>query len=965
MKTWHELRAESFVILVLLFAVSIEAQGAWNSVTGIKDGSDTASELANPWDGERLLAFGGTLNFAGNVSLDGELWIQQMNGWGNPVVNIPGTLTMFSPSGQFTVQGGADLNIGNPTGSSVEAGIVIIRDGVDMTLNEMIVHDDFNVGNVASLHILTDFQQDGGDFLVNQNSAFSVDGTFTKTGNGSFNVGWPGSSFNVGNPVGSSVEAGLVSIRDGVNVVLNEMTVHDNFELRDTALLQVLGNYVQDGGDFVVSHTSTFDVDGTFTKTGNGSFNVGWPGSSFNVGNPAGSSVEAGVVSIRDGVDVVLNEMTVHDNFEVRDGAALQILTNYTQDGGDFVVDRNSSFDVDGTFTKTGNGSFVVAWSETNFTLDNPASSTVEAGVVSIRDGLDVVLNEMTVHDNFEVRDGAALQILTNYVQDGGNFVVILNSNFTVDGTFTKTGSGSFITNSTVTFGDAAGSSLEAGVVLINSGSQISVGSMTVHDNLTLSNSGTLLHVLGDYEQDGGNFDFIQNSTFTVDGTFTNSSTGNFDVSNATFSAGNTDLRTARFSSAAQAATADLILHGDLVVEHAGSLLHATGDYAQDTGNFHVIDSATMNIDGDFNYSAGNTLEVRNNGTLTSNGSGNSIANFVTVHSGGKATIGSLTAHGDVNVQNSTSMLRVGGDYLQVAGGFAIGDNATLNVDGSFRYAVPGSRFISFGNGFLRVGDTLTLEEGHFWNLATNGGRVRVGDGLIAPAAGTFEVTVNGTLAGEGTVVGNLNNLSGTVSPGMSPGRLDVTGNYTQGTSANLAIEIGGPLAELQFDQLFVSGAASLAGSLTVDLIDLGEGQFAPVLGQTFSIFKAGGGVTGTFANLNLPTIGTGLDWQVSYLTNFVQLEVIAAATLPGDFDLDGDVDGRDFLVWQRGGSPNGATSGDLALWQSGYASLTASYSTTSTSVPEPSSIVLLCLSWIAMSSRSALRRGCPGQLCW
>src|SRR5262245_39274161 len=40
---------------------------------------------------------------------------------------------------------------------------------------------------------------------------------------------------------------------------------------------------------------------------------------------------------------------------------------------------------------------------------------------------------------------------------------------------------------------------------------------------------------------------------------------------------------------------------------------------------------------------------------------------------------------------------------------------------------------------------------------------------------------------------------------------------------------------------------------------------------------------------------------------------------LLGDFDGDGDVDGRDFLVWQRGGSPNPLSAGDLAQWQANY----------------------------------------------
>lgn len=93
--------------------------GAWDPIGGIKDGADIMAEPSNPWDGERLLAFGGTLNFAGDVHVDGEIWLQQLNGWRNPAINIPGTLTMVSPSSQFRVAGGADLNIGNASASSV------------------------------------------------------------------------------------------------------------------------------------------------------------------------------------------------------------------------------------------------------------------------------------------------------------------------------------------------------------------------------------------------------------------------------------------------------------------------------------------------------------------------------------------------------------------------------------------------------------------------------------------------------------------------------------------------------------------------------------------------------------------------------------------------------------------------------------------------------------------------------
>jgi hypothetical protein len=40
---------------------------------------------------------------------------------------------------------------------------------------------------------------------------------------------------------------------------------------------------------------------------------------------------------------------------------------------------------------------------------------------------------------------------------------------------------------------------------------------------------------------------------------------------------------------------------------------------------------------------------------------------------------------------------------------------------------------------------------------------------------------------------------------------------------------------------------------------------------------------------------------------------------LSGDFDSDGDVDGRDFLAWQRGSSPAPLSGADLAAWQDNY----------------------------------------------
>jgi hypothetical protein len=61
----------------------------------------------------------------------------------------------------------------------------------------------------------------------------------------------------------------------------------------------------------------------------------------------------------------------------------------------------------------------------------------------------------------------------------------------------------------------------------------------------------------------------------------------------------------------------------------------------------------------------------------------------------------------------------------------------------------------------------------------------------------------------------------------------------------------------------------------------------------------------------------------------------------PGDYDVDGDVDGNDFLVWQRGGSPAPNSAADLAVWRTNFGFPPPVAAANLTSVPEPATAVL------------------------
>jgi hypothetical protein len=147
---------------------------------------------------------------------------------------------------------------------------------------------------------------------------------------------------------------------------------------------------------------------------------------------------------------------------------------------------------------------------------------------------------------------------------------------------------------------------------------------------------------------------------------------------------------------------------------------------------------------------------------------------------------------------------------------------------------------------------------------------------------------------------------------------------------------------------LATPGFASLPGGVTpnytipanffnpvADTLNFGEGSDIRVLNNI---------PTDGVNSINYPS-GTS---AANSPTNFAGQTGSLMLATPGDFDGDGNIDGRDFLLWQRD-----TNVGDLADWQANYgAGATAGLS--SSVVPEPTTIGLLLVGMLV-----ALRR--PG----
>ena len=109
--------------------------------------------------------------------------------------------------------------------------------------------------------------------------------------------------------------------------------------------------------------------------------------------------------------------------------------------------------------------------------------------------------------------------------------------------------------------------------------------------------------------------------------------------------------------------------------------------------------------------------------------------------------------------------------------------------------------------------------------------------------------------------------------------------------------------------------------------------RFGPLANSQFTNWKIWGGDVGTDPG--------GASPPSADLVPYLEVTIETPPAGPGDFDEDGDIDGNDFLVWQRGGSPNGATAGDLNEWETNYGPAAVAVST---SVPEPTTGLLFSI---------------------
>lgn len=329
----------------------------------------------------------------------------------------------------------------------------------------------------------------------------------------------------------------------------------------------------------------------------------------------------------------------------------------------------------------------------------------------------------------------------------------------------------------------------------------------------------------GTYNLTGGTVNAATASGFAVLGSF-GGSTGSLNVSGGTFNnANNSQLLVG------EGGTGTLTVSGTGLV----TVNHATEGLRVGAG---AGGNGTVNLNG-------GTIQA----SLVTKGGGTGNFNF----NGGtlKATTASATYMEGLtraNVRNGGAIVDSNGVNITIG-------QPLLHSDLSGDNAVDGG-LTKNGAGTLTLSGTST-----YTGATTVSGGSLVVNGSISTSMLTT-VQTGATLSGTGTV-GDLTILSGgTVSPGNSPGTLSV-GDTDLQLGSTLAMELNGATAGTGYDQLNVTGSATLAGMLSLTT------SFTPSNGALFFILLNDDtdAINGTFAGLsNNSTFSSGgQSFQISY----------------------------------------------------------------------------------------------------
>ena len=306
-----------------------------------------------------------------------------------------------------------------------------------------------------------------------------------------------------------------------------------------------------------------------------------------------------------------------------------------------------------------------------------------------------------------------------------------------------------------------------------------------------------------------------------------------------------------------------------------------TGDSTDDDGVFIAAGAAVTSIDRSITITGtsgtGDGVEVH--GTVAKGHGGGTIIEGT----GGGAEAGIEIAGGAVIGEAAGGPITLKTDELEILGGTAGG----AVIQGTGRLTIQPRLFnttIGIGDG---AGGTLNIDSTNELAALQDGfSSITIGNNTSAVDINnvtfTDPVTITGGVINDGLGIDIVNTdssnplvtLTGDVSPGQSPGILNVSGNFVFADDDTFSVEIGGTTpgeTDSNHDQLNSAGGTVTIGS-NVTLNTTSFNGYVPTLGDAFTIIANDGAdaIVGTFAGLPEAAVisdfvGSGLDALVSY----------------------------------------------------------------------------------------------------
>ena len=190
-----------------------------------------------------------------------------------------------------------------------------------------------------------------------------------------------------------------------------------------------------------------------------------------------------------------------------------------------------------------------------------------------------------------------------------------------------------------------------------------------------------------------------------------------------------------------------------------------------------------------------------------------------------------------------------------------------VSVGASNTFSIADVAFNNSGTVTLKSG---TMQFGDPGYTQTAGNTVLNGGALTSTTSAMLNVQ-GGKLTGKGTITATVQNAAlidpGTTTPGE--GLLKIVGNYMQTANGTLRADIKGTIPGVSYDQLSVSGTATLDGTLDI----MTASGFTPKTTDQFIVVNATT-LSGTFKTLLNYKISAHLEYYAQYTSTAATLKV-------------------------------------------------------------------------------------------